>query len=540
MPLRSGPLATTPLLQRSDWPFHVVASLIALAFILFKTGFLHMPLFWDEAWVYAPAVRAMYAEGPSLLPNAISPELTRGHPLLFHFLATLWTKVWGPSNLAMHAFALVVSVLTLGSTYLVGLRIASPIVGAAAMLMLALDEAFLAQSGILLPEVLLGLFVLLTVHQFIQRNTFGYFLFATCALLTKESALVAIMALLVWQCSLLFFKAHRLAQTGAWKWIGITLVPVAIAGLFFVVQYVQLGWVFYPDHLGMMSFDPKDVHYKFKMAFNLLFEYQGMEWTTYAFGLAAPLLWRGWKPWLGVIVVLLYVSATKVLVGRWAMPPLPTLIVTLSCFAVIFRLQFMRLYELAPKKGAFASIGLILVLGFLLFSALNFFADRYLVPLLPIIAIGICTVIHETAFRFSKWAFPAVLLLLCTLRFLAIGQDDRIGDTRLAYTDLIAVHKAMIGHLEQAGLRDAPVQASFTEAVYLSDPDAAYLTGAPFSKVNADDPSLDAYALFTSVNTEEELQAGKAAGFQLLERFSVGKAWGEIHHRPSAVRGPEP
>lgn len=462
--------------------------------------------------------------------------MTRGHPLLFHFLAALWAKVWGPSNVALHAFALTVSTLALAATYLVGSRIGSPMVGTAAMLMLALDESFLAQSGILLPEVLLGLFILLTIHQYIRRNVVGYILFGTCALLTKESALVAIMAILAWHSVLLLPKAQR-QHPGTWKWLGIVLVPVGAAGLFFVVQYIQLGWVFYPDHLGMMSFDPKDVHYKFKLAFNLLFEHQGMEWTTYAFGLAAPLLWRGWKPWTGMLVALLYVSAVKVLVGRWAMPPFPTLLVTLLCFAVIFRLQFMRLYAEDERKGAFASVGLILVLGFLLFSALNFFADRYLVPLLPVIAIGVCIVIHGTAERYTKWAFPVVMSVLLTLRFLVIGHDDRIGDTRLAYTDLIGVHQAMVAHLEQADLFDAPIQASFTEEVYLTDPDAGYLSGDVFHKVNVDDRTQDVYVLFTSVSTGEELDAGNAADYELVQRFTVDKAWGEIRKK-SVVASP--
>jgi hypothetical protein len=516
------------LLRSRTRPFDLVAGLAIVTFVLIRSFNLDLPMFWDEAWVYGPAVRAMAAEGPSLLPNAIDPALTRGHPLLFHALASLWAMVAGTSNLSLHLFALLVSTLTLFATYRVGSRLASPLVGAASTVMLALDEAFLAQSGILLPEVLLGLFVLLAIHHAIARNIIGYLVFASCALLTKESALVMVMALLTWQVVLLI-----MGQGGrdTARWMGITVVPLLLAGLFFVVQYVQLGWVFYPEHLGMMSFDPKDVHYKFKLAFNLLFDHQGMEWTTYAFGMVAPLLWRGWKRWMGVLVALLYVAAVKVLTGRWPMPPLPTIIVTLLCFGVIFGLQFIRLHELRPREGTFAAIGIVLVLGFLLFSALNFFADRYLVPLLPVIAIGMCIVIHATAVGYSTWAFPGTMLVLLTIRGLAIGGDDKVGDTRLAYIDLIHVHQQLIGHLEEDGAEDAPVRTSFTETVYLTDTAAGYLSGPAFTRVGVDDPGLDSYALLTCVNTDDERADVARAGYVLLTRYTSGRAWGEVHFR---------
>ena len=41
---------------------------------------------WDEIWVYAPALTEMAEIGPTLLPGVLDAELSRGHPLLFHFL----------------------------------------------------------------------------------------------------------------------------------------------------------------------------------------------------------------------------------------------------------------------------------------------------------------------------------------------------------------------------------------------------------------------------------------------------------------------
>jgi hypothetical protein len=61
--------------------------------------------FWDEAWGYAPALKSMAQAGPSLLPGSISTDLSRGHPLLFHFLGGVWIKIFGETNLSLHAYA---------------------------------------------------------------------------------------------------------------------------------------------------------------------------------------------------------------------------------------------------------------------------------------------------------------------------------------------------------------------------------------------------------------------------------------------------
>jgi len=512
------------------WPYHLAASFFIMAFAIFKSGFIGLPLFWDEAWVYAPAVRAMFSNGPSLLPDAIDAELTRGHPLLFHFLTTSWMKIWGTSNTVLHSFALTVSVLTLIAVHVVGSRIASPLVGAGATLMVAVNEAFLAQSGILLPEVLLALFTLLAVWMFIERRTAGYMIFGTCALLTKESALVMVLALITWQVVLLFTKKHCALHNVPWRWMAVTCVPVFLASLFFAYQYKALGWFFYPEHLGMMSFDPKTVHYQFKLAFAILFDHQGMELTTYAFGLVVPLIWRAWRTLTGISLVILYVAAIKVLVGRWAMPPLPTLIFTLSCFILIFFLQFMKLHALDRKKGEFTGIGLIFLVGFLLFSALNFFADRYLISLLPFIAIGIAIMVHGAVSRFTPSAFPILIFTLCAIRLWHIGRDDLVGDTRLSYKNLIEVHAEMIRYLENKGLHNAPVLASFTEVVYLTDPDAGYLSGPVFRNLRTSNPEAGTYILYTSVSPGAEYEARERSEDVSVVRFTSGKVWGEIHH----------
>lgn len=58
----------------------------SIAFVAYKIPDLQLAYYWDEAWSYFPAVKAMAEAGPSLLPNTIEPVLYRGHPTFFYWL----------------------------------------------------------------------------------------------------------------------------------------------------------------------------------------------------------------------------------------------------------------------------------------------------------------------------------------------------------------------------------------------------------------------------------------------------------------------
>src|ERR1700733_5833249 len=100
-----------------------VLLLVLILFIMIKIPYLLYAFYWDESWPYVPAIIAMHSHGASLLPNAIDPNLSRGHPLFFHALGALWIDVFGGSNKSMHSFALVISLLFLISIYEAGYRI---------------------------------------------------------------------------------------------------------------------------------------------------------------------------------------------------------------------------------------------------------------------------------------------------------------------------------------------------------------------------------------------------------------------------------
>jgi len=100
-----------------------VLFLVLVIFIACKIPHLYYPYYWDESWPYAVAIKDMYKHGISLLPSAIDPELSRGHPLFFHAFAAIWMNIFGASHVAMHSLALFISVLFLIAVYEAGLRL---------------------------------------------------------------------------------------------------------------------------------------------------------------------------------------------------------------------------------------------------------------------------------------------------------------------------------------------------------------------------------------------------------------------------------
>ncbi len=525
------------MVLKRAYKYNVCIFLLLVAFVAFKWQFLSLPLYWDEAWVYGPAVKAMLSNGLSILPDTIGTKLSRGHPLLFHFMAATWSSIFGASNVSLHAFSLLLSTILLFLVYRVGVKLGSHQIGIAAALLVGLNEIFLAQSGILLPEVALGLFLLLAVSAFISKNMLGYLIAATCALFVKESAIVLVLALACWQVISTFANKPFDGLRCTALWLTVILLPLLPAFIFLLYQRITYGWFFFPVHLGLISFDIRDIHYLFKFGYRELFEQQGMEWATLAFGLIAPLAWKGWKTaYMGLLVVIIYVAAIKVLDGKWELSPLPTLIVTMISFGAILLLQFFPLRRREGLRGEFVAITLILVLGFLLFSSLNFFSDRYLTGMIPFVALGMSAVLYSALSPWHRALFPALMIMIAGNLFWHIGKDGQVGDTRLSYANDIRVHQQMIAECESLKLYDARFYGSFMDITYMTDPDAGYLTGGTgFRNISNFMNSEIQYALI-SQDIPSEIQAQLSSlGFSLVKQYRSGPAWCALYARESAI-----
>lgn len=206
-----------------------------------------MPCFWDELGVYIQAVAWQYHHGLSLLPASVDAEYSRGHPLLFVFTNAALLRLTVPNVVVVHGLALLVSVLLLVVMYNKVARYYSPLAGLLSVVFLCLQPMFMAQSGMMLPEVPMALFFLLAVTACYEKNYLLFALYTSVGVLVKENAVLLPLAAMAY--ALLLWVLNGKRSEGLWiKNIFLTLLPLGVFAGFLGIQKQQLGWYFFPTH----------------------------------------------------------------------------------------------------------------------------------------------------------------------------------------------------------------------------------------------------------------------------------------------------
>ncbi len=233
-------------------PFVWLSILAIIGLFAIKYEALFLPFFWDEAWVYMPAIRTMAEKGPGIMPGVIEADLYTGHPLLFYFLAGTWIKVFGYSLPTAHLLPLLISSGLLLSVFYVTYQwTKSHYAAFLGLLLVCIQPNFLTQSSFLLIEVWLGLLFVWSFYFYFQRNWIGFFLMVMMALWSKESAycLVPAFGLL----SLYEWMNKRIVAKEFLRHV-LVLVMVFLAGFsFFLIQKMNMGWYFFPRHANWIN-----------------------------------------------------------------------------------------------------------------------------------------------------------------------------------------------------------------------------------------------------------------------------------------------
>ncbi len=462
------------------YPLGLIALLVAL--VVYKIPHLALPYYWDEAWSYGTAIRFMEAKGLSLMPDALPPYFSRGHPLFFYFIGAAWMKIFGTSMVASHILPLIISILLVIATFYFGKVIfRSEKIGFIASFALLFQPLFVAQSGLLLPEVLLALLSFISIYFFLRKKQVAYLLSASIAVLTKETGIVVIATLLLWT----LIKGLQSNEHEKWKnffkktaFISLPLLPF-VAFLF--IQRITNGWYFYPVHLSYISFNFSDFYERLENYFAYTFIYQGRN--------------------------LLFFSA-------------------LIAVAIII----IRKKPVEKEFKAPVFIMLLYAAAYLIFSSLNFFSNRYMLAEMPILVLLFSFCIN-TAFDY-KWTLPVtmVVIFLLQVRQLNIhtGSDHNLG-----YTDVVNVHQQTVDYCIKHDLQDKNIYAYFLMEGNLKNPYCGYLSAdKKFQNVTGSMSDSTEYYIFSNVEDKENYELLKNSGkAKLITRFEKVNAWSEIYRR---------
>lgn len=358
-----------------------------VAFVISKLPVLGLPYYWDEMGVYSPASIYLAEHGLGLLPASLPPELSRGHPLLFAFIYGCFYKLFGISVYTGHMVSLSISLALLCSMYYIIGKVSNSFVALLSTVLLMVQPVFYAQSVLVLPEIMLALFCLWAVYACYRQNWLAFAIWASLALMIKESAIILPM-LPVGYALVLWMGGHKFQQPLKVSTVLYIISPWLLFGLFLLVQKEQNGWYFFPLHIGLVKLDWDYVYTQNRLVQKFLFHAQARYWWVKVF-LAGGIAWL----------------LTK---------------------------------SMQPRRSFFLA-ALLFVLGFIAFSSVNFYMDRYQMAMLPILCWFVVLALY-TIWK-SKWFVGGVSLLLIGLTIPEIDRNEFAYDVNMGYVRMLDVQQ---------------------------------------------------------------------------------------------------
>jgi 4-amino-4-deoxy-L-arabinose transferase-like glycosyltransferase len=296
-------------------------------------------------------------------------------------------------------------------------------IGLAAAGLLLVQPLFLAQSTLLLPEIPLALASLWAMHAFARQKYLQAGVFITLAVFLKETALVLVAVLAV--VLVVQWLRRRHALKSALRGILALASPSFLYGIFLLAQKHQNGWYLYPAHKDQVNFH--------------------------------------WSAMKGVLVDCL--ATVFVEQGRVAL----AVVVALWLLFRLFGRRDAERRFIPSLAWTFA----VFVMGILLFSAGNVFMKRYLLCLLPPLAILSSRALFELVRDQAKVLFPATM----GLGLLSLGQ--LVSPTfncayDMSFRESVLLQQEATQYLETTVGTDRPILANFPTIFGLEDPRYGY------------------------------------------------------------------
>ncbi len=512
-----------------------VLLLVLAVFVICKLPHLSYPFYWDESWPYEAAIKAMYAHGPSLMPGAINPDLSRGHPLFFHVAAAVWMRVFGTGHVSQYSFALLIALLLLILVYEAGLRMFNTRVAVMSLLLISTQVVFFVQSSFMLPEVLLSLLVFASLYFYAQNK----FLLAGITLIllffTKESGLVAGFVIGI-DAVINLFNKRESVKAKVLKLLAIA-VPCVLIGVFFVLQKHLLGWYIFPLHNNMIENKISSFWYNFKYncvtkTFYMYLRY----WYFIMIGALCVIVFmkntvgkRGrYMLFVWPLAIAMYIIAHK------AAGDVPGLfIVAVMLVWMMYCLKKLHLFQ-NERQQKIMILLCAFIFCFLCFSSAIFFTYRYLMEAIVALLFFIAVLLNVLLTRTCSVLYYPVLVAIILIAYVAYRNDDMDGDCDPGAFTAMEMEQGVVNYLEAHNAYDKVIgTGSFMNTVHLTDLSTGFLhTDRTFTKVRWGIDNTADYALYNS-NEDDPRYADirKFGSFHLVYRFQKDKLWAEIYER---------
>jgi len=233
--------------MRSSPHSAVVFTVIFFAIFLLHAPLLSLPYFWDEAGYYVPAARDLLVSG-SLVPHT---TVSNAHPPLVLAWVALWWKVAGFAPLVARSAMVVVAAFSLLGLFRLAEAVANTEVAVGATLCTAVYPVFFSQSSLVQVDLAAAGLIFWGLLAYLEGRLRATSVWFSLAVLAKETAIIAPIALAGWEL-LLRIPALRLrlqnwqgpVEPTSNKKLLSLVIPVIPLGLWYAYHFSRTGYVF--------------------------------------------------------------------------------------------------------------------------------------------------------------------------------------------------------------------------------------------------------------------------------------------------------
>lgn len=511
---------------------------VLVMFIILKLPHLSYPFYWDESWPYASGVNEMYVHGPSLMPGAISGEVARGHPLMFHFLAACWMNLFGSSHIAMHAYPLFISLLLLIVIYETALAFFDRRTAIVALLTIAVQQCFFVQSAFLLLEIQLALFGFMSILFYAKEKWLPAAISLTLLFYTKESGMVVGVVLGI-DALIRLLDKHTTPRQKLYRILSVT-IPAVLIGIFFILQKRVSGWYVLPLYTSGFENSWNSFVYKFSILFNIVFidDYRAVYYLTIVL-LAIIAAWKLKRTALALIAI----PAALIGCNHYIRGPVAdSLLVPASCVSLYYPVVIVFKQSSMNENPVFmrlCKLSMIFIISFLIFSAFNLFViERYLfIIMIPTLFFSATLLFLFINILDKRLFIPTVAISFC-VGIYAYTQNPWHSDMKMDAFNGMYVQKQMVVFLEQHNLYNKTISShSFLNRMHLEDRYTGFIDGRDtFKNVIWNYEWGPDIIMMDNIEPDPSYDAVKAdTFFKLVYRVEKGTAWGEIYGRKQTI-----
>jgi hypothetical protein len=170
-------------------------AIIFVSIFLLHVPLLQLPYFWDEAGYYVPAARDLLLTG-SLIPHS---TVSNAHPPLVLAWLALWWKAVGFAPTVTRVAMLMLAAFSLLGVFRLAERVANTQVAVASTVCTALYPVFFAQSSLAHMDLASAGLIFWALTAYLDGEFIAMALWFSLAVLAKETAVLAPLAIACWE-----------------------------------------------------------------------------------------------------------------------------------------------------------------------------------------------------------------------------------------------------------------------------------------------------------------------------------------------------